>query len=197
MSNPKKYSANLTGAWFLFFEIKQVAKMINQGLNEKEIKSKVITDNVFQHKKESSVIRALPTVYRRAALLGDDLRKALIEEPPYSGKIINLFAIMKEDLLFEEFLIELIGHKYSTNTMFIEPKDINSFFTQKSEQNLGFSKYSTTTINKLRQVYLRILLEADILKDQKSGELNKMQFDPYIEELFKENHGQAFLNIFK
>lgn len=118
----KEYSANLTGAWFLFYEIKQVARLINKGLPEKEIKKRIINENLFQHRKVSSVARVLPTIYRRANLLSDELRNMLIEEDATNGKLINLYAIIEEDLLFKEFMLEVISPKYDTNNLFIEKK---------------------------------------------------------------------------
>lgn len=193
----KKYSANLTGAWFLLYEIKQVVQLLNQGLSEKEIKVKVKEENLFQHKKESSLKRALPTVYRRADLLQPELRKMILEDSIDNGKLINLYAIMEEDLLFKEFMIELIKEKYELNNLFVERKDINSFFIQKSEQNKGFSKYTETTVNKLRQVYLRILVESGVLKDIQTGELNRILFDPYLKQVLENNNAKDFINIFK
>lgn len=193
----KKYSANLTGVWFLFYEIKQVIELINIGLSEKEIKSKVLEENLFQHKKISSVTRTLPTVYRRAISLDETLRRILLEDSIENGKLINLYAIMEEDLLFKEFLIEVIGEKYKTNNLHLERKDINGFFTQKREQNEGFAKFKEGTISKLRQVYLKILIDAGILVDLKIGELNRILIDPYLKDVLEKNNGIYFIEIFK
>lgn len=193
----KRYSANLTGAWFLFYEIKQTAGLISEGLSEEEIKEKIVRENLFQHRKASSVSRVFPTIYRRADLLGDELRNMLIEEDTVNGKLINLYTIMEEDLLFKEFMLEVISQKYAVNNLFIEKKDINSFFTQKAEQDSKFAGYSETTKNKLRQVYLKILMESGVLKSLKSGELNKILIDPYLAQALKANNAEYFLNIFK
>lgn len=193
----KKYSANLTGAWFLFYEIKQVVKLMQENLEEKEIKTKTKEENLFQHKKITSVTRALPTVYRRAAALPDGLKKLILEESINNAKLINLYAIMEEDLLFKEFMLEMIKEKYGSNNLFVERKDINSFFTEKAEQNEGFAKYTESTVNKLKQVYLRILMDAEVLKDLKTGELNRILLDPYLKQVFENNNGEEFVNIFK
>ena len=193
----KKYSANLTGAWFLFYEIKQVVKLMEQGLAEKEIKLKIKEENLFQHKKTSSVTRALPTVYRRASLLNEELKKIILEDSLDNGRLINLYAIMEEDLLFKEFMLEVIKEKYQSNNLFLERKDINSFFTEKAEQNIRFAKYTEGTTTKLKQVHLRILMDAEVLKNSKTGELNRIILDPYLKQVFEKNNGKEFINIFK
>ena len=121
----------------------------------------------------------------------------LIGEDSSIGRLINLYGIMEEDLLFKEFMLEVIKEKYNRNNLFIELKDINSFFDQKGEENEDFVKYKEGTKNKLRQVFLKILVEAGILKDQNSGKLNRIFLDPYLVEILKENKGQYFIDIFK
>ncbi|MDR7870707.1 MAG: DUF1819 family protein [Tissierellaceae bacterium] len=195
--NEKKYTANLTGAWFLFYEIKQVAELIDQGLSEKEIKTKVLEENIFQHKKLSSAQRAFPTLYRRAKLLSKDLRGVLIEDSMENGRMINLYAIMEEDLLFKEFMLEIIKEKYKTNSLYLEKKDINSYFIEKQEQNERFSKYTEATLNKLRQVFLKILIDAGVLVDLNSGILNRMFFSTYLKKTLENNNAEYFVNIFE
>lgn len=193
----KKYSSNLSGGRFLFYEIKQVIKLLNESLSEKEIKTKIKEENLFQYKKISSITRVLSTVHRRAAGLPDGLKKLILEDSLPNAKLINLYAIMEEDLLFKEFVLEVVKEKYKSNNLFIERKDINSFFTEKMEQNKSFSKYTEATINKLKQVHLRILMDAEVLKDLKTGELNRILLDPYLKSVFESNNGKDFVNIFK
>lgn len=197
MARNNKYSANLTGAWFLFYEIKQVIGLMNNGIDEKEIKKKVIEKNLFQHKTKSSLLRVLPTVLRRANLLGEDLRNIILKDTLSNAKLINLYAIMRDDLLFNEFMHEVMKEKYASNILMIEKRDINAFFTHKAEQDEKMAGFSTGTINKLRQVYFKILIEAGIIKDIKSGELNRIYFDPSLKELLNENNGEDFINIFQ
>lgn len=50
----KKYSVNLTGTRFLFYEIKQVIQLMKNNLIEKEIKTKIKEENLFQYEKLAS-----------------------------------------------------------------------------------------------------------------------------------------------
>lgn len=193
----KIYSANLTGAWFLFYEIKQVAKLIESGLTKIEIKEKVIEGNLFQHKRRSSISRAFPSVLRRAELLGSDLRKFLIDGSIEDGKLINLYAIAEEDLLFGEFLNEIIKEKYESNHLLLEKRDVNMYFTHKAEQNERVAGFTDATMNKLRQVYLKVLMEAGILTSLKTGEMNRIYFDAEVKDTFINNGAIGFVRIFE
>lgn len=193
----KTYSGNLTGAWFLFYEIKQIAKLIEAGLSVEDIKKKVFEENLFQHKTKSSISRAYPSVLRRAKLLNPELRKLLIESSVEDGKLINLYAISEDDLLFKEFLLEIIKDKYKSHLLLLEKRDVNMYFTHKAEQNEKVATFTDATVNKLRQVYLRILTEVGILANPKRGELNLIFIEEGIRDAIIKNGGISFVKIFE
>ena len=58
-----------------------------------------------------------------------------LEQSLESGKIINLYAIMKTDRLFFEFMKEVIQEKLKPNNYLLEKKDLNLYITSKVEQN--------------------------------------------------------------
>ncbi len=175
-----EYSATLTGASFLLYELKQVLKLQRKGLSDAEIKKKVIEDNVFEYKVTSSLKRIVPSVIRRANVLDDQLKDWVLNSPLEVGKIINLYAIMKTDKLFFEFMNEVIREKLDANNYLIEKKDLNIFFITKAEQNEKMAKWTELTVNKLKQVYMKLLYEAGLLRDKQLGELSRLLFDEDI-----------------
>ncbi|WP_121614396.1 DUF1819 family protein [Mesobacillus foraminis] len=177
MTKELDYSATLTGASFLLYELKQVLKLKSKGLSEAEIKQKVIEDNVFEYKFTSSLKRIVPSVIRRAAALDERLQGWVLNGPLEEGKLINLYAIMKTDRLFYEFMNEVIREKLEANNYLLEKKDLNVFFISKMEQNMKMAKWTELTISKLKQVYMKLLYEAGLLKDKKTGELNRLLLD--------------------
>jgi hypothetical protein len=180
MTKELDYSANLTGASFLFFELKQVLKLKKEGIPDVDIKKKVIEENVFEYQVTSSLKRIVPSVIKRANCLDEFLQDMVLSSQLEVGKIINLYAIMKTDRLFFEFMNEVIREKLDGNNYLLEKKDLNIFFTVKAEQNEKIEKWTELTINKLKQVYMKILYEAGIVRDKKSGDLNRLLFDEDI-----------------
>lgn len=180
MTKELDYSATLTGASFLLYELKQVLKLKRQGLLDAEIKKKVVDDNVFEYKVTSSLKRAVPSVIRRANVLDETLQELILNSPLEVGKIINLYAIMKTDKLFFEFMNEVIREKLDANNYLLEKKDLNIFFISKAEQNEKMAKWTELTVNKLKQVYMKLLYEAGLIRDKKSGELSRLLFDEDI-----------------
>lgn len=175
-----EYSSVLTGAGFMLYEVKQVAKLKQQGFLDKEIRQKVLEENIFQYDKLSSIKRALPYILKRVDLLDETLSQLLIKEPYEVGKVINLYAIMKFDLLFYEFMKEVIAEKLNNNDYYLDRVDVNVFFAAKMEQSEIMSGWSEKTVAKLKQVFKKILLNTGMLKDLKSGELSHLFIDERI-----------------
>nr|WP_259548279.1 DUF1819 family protein [Heyndrickxia oleronia] len=182
MISELQYSSSLTGASFLLYELKQVIGLKVQGLNDKEIKQRVTEENLFQYKYESSIKRSLPSVLRRVNALDETLFQMVLEEPLETGKIINLYAIMKTDRLFFEFMDEVIREKYESHNLLIETKDLNIYFTVKAEQDNKVAGFTEKTVAKLKQVFYKVLFESGILKDKKTGELSRILMDEDLKE---------------
>lgn len=180
MKMESEYSSTLTGASFLFYELKQIVSLKEKGLSDKEIRSKVLTDNLFQYEKPASLKRSLPSVLRRVNVLDKTLRQLMMKESLDVGKVINLYAIMKTDRLFFEFMNEVIAEKLQANDYNLEKKDINTYFMVKAEQDEKLAGWTDKTIQKLKQVYVKILFETGILKDKQSGELNHLLIDERV-----------------
>ena len=180
--NSKKYSAKLTGESFLLYEFKIVAKLKKEGFSDKEIRKRVLEENLFQYKFKSSISRRLTPLIQRINFLDDNLINRLIEDPLGDGIIINLYAIMKNDRLFFEFMNEVMKNKLNENNEILERKDINIFIETKIEQNNDVAEWSEATINKIKQVIRKILIEAGIIEDIKNGKIHKVKMSNCLKQ---------------
>lgn len=174
MEHTKEYSAKLTGESFLLFEFKIIAKLKKDGFSDKDIRKKVLEENLFQYKFKSSISRRLSPLIKRVNSIDDKLLNMLLEDPLGYGVIINLYTIMKNDRLLFEFMDEVIREKIEYNYGFIEKKDINIFFTAKAEQSEVVSGWSEQTIAKLKQVIFKVLSEVGMIEDIKTGKINRL-----------------------
>lgn len=169
----RKYST-YTGDQFLFFELKEVLKLKKEGLDDKSIREKVKSENLFQYTSESSIARVLPPVIKRANLLDDQLINMVLEEDSETGKIINLYAMMKSNRLFFEFMEEVVSEKYRHGQLYIEKKDINEFFDRKIEQSEEVASWSESSIKKMKQVTMKVLYECGMVENIRSGDMKRI-----------------------
>lgn len=175
-----EYSSSLNGASYLLFELKQVVKLQQLGLSQKDIRKKVVEENVFQFENKGRITRTLPSVMRRAKVVDPTLALLMMEGSIEMSKIINLYAIMKTDLLFYEFMDEVISEKLQNNDYLIEKKDINVFFTNKAEQSVKVASWSELNVERLKRTFMQILFESGILKERRGEELNRLIIDEQL-----------------
>lgn len=164
----------------MLYEFTQVVKLKEQGFSDDEIKRKVIEENIFQHEKITSLKRGLPYILKRANVLDSTLRNFVINGSSDIRKIINLYAILKTDRLFYEFMNEVIKEKFDHNDYHFERRDINIFFQSKAEQDEYLRKWAESTVNRLKLVFIKILELVGILIDRKTGELNRLFLDEQL-----------------
>ncbi|WML52467.1 DUF1819 family protein [Neobacillus sp. PS3-12] len=175
-----EYSSSLNGASFLLFELKQVVKLKQLGLSNQEIRRKVIEENIFQFANKGRINRALPSIMKRVDVIDDTLAQLMTKGSLEMTKVINLYSIMKTDLLFFEFMRELISEKLQNNDFTIEKKDLNVFFASKSEQSEKIASWSDINAEKLKRAFMQVLFESGMLRNRRGNELNRLMIDEQI-----------------
>lgn len=167
-----KYSAKLTGNPFLFFEMRVIAALKDQGLPNEQIKEHVFNENLLQYKTQKSIIKRLNEVLRRLEVLNTDLIHLLASADANTAKLICLYTIIKTDRLFYEFMEEVVSEKHQSRQNHLEQSDIKRFFDHKSEQSEDVEKWSLATKTRLLpSSYKNILKDAGLINDNKHMEL--------------------------
>ncbi|MCI1589810.1 DUF1819 family protein [Heyndrickxia oleronia] len=177
-----EYSSSLNGASYLMFELKQVVKLKQMGETSPEIRRRVVEENLFQFENKGRINRTLPSIMKRAEVIDESLADLLLDGSIEMGKVINLYAIMKTDLLFFEFMNEVIGEKLHNNDLLIEKKDINVFFTAKAEQSEKVASWSATNTEKLKRAFIQVLFESGLLKERRGKELSRLIVDEQLKD---------------
>jgi hypothetical protein len=195
--NITTYSAKLTGNTFLFFEMRIVAGLKKDGFSDKEIKDKVTTDNLFLYKTGKSILKRLREVLKRLNCLDDTLLSMFVNSESDTAKLITLYTILKSDLLFYEFMEEVILDKYTSRQKNIEQSDFKQFFQFKAEQSDIVSTWTENTVKELIRVYKSILKEAGLLKDsmELKSSLMPSVLSDYLIEKGEENYVRVMSGI--
>jgi hypothetical protein len=168
MANELEYKSTIKSRPFLFKETKKAAELINKGFKEFEIKNKAKNDNIFQVNTETRRSEIASIVMRRLKALDDFLIDKLANGEIDTSKQIVVYAIMKTDRLFFEFMHEVFREKILLQDFTLQDKDFNIFFDRKKEQSERVASWDDYTFYKLKQVYIRILFEAGFIKNQKN-----------------------------
>ena len=195
--NTAPYSGSLTAEQFLFYEIRIASKLYAQGVSVDEAIYRIKADTLFQYPTEREVARMTRACYRRLDALNNQcLIQEISSAPTEIAKQINLYAIMRYNRLVWDFMIQVIGEKFRTQDYSFERKDLNTFFSRLQAQNDSIAGWSDNTINKIKSVLVRCLVETEYLDHLKSTTLNPVFLCGELEQGICENDETEVLPAF-
>lgn len=162
-----EYKSTIKSRPYLYKETKKAASLINKGLDVNDIKEKSLEDNIFQLESESRKKEVASIITTRLKDLDRQIIYNIENSNIETSKVLVLYAILKTDRLFFEFINEVYKEKILLKDLFIKDKDFNVFFQNKREQSEKVASWADYTFKKLKQVYIRILFESGIIVNQK------------------------------
>ena len=197
ISSPYKGSAQITREQFLFYEMRTTAKLMREKLNDDEIINRIVDENLFQYPTEKSIRRMAKVCVTRLKGMGDeDLIEAVASQSSETAKQICMYAMMKQYRLVWDFMITVIGEKYRMQNFSFSQMDANVFFMQLQEQDDYVAGWSETTVKKIRQILIRILVENDYMDNIKSDHINPVWLNPVLENAIRSNNDDRALAAF-
>ena len=197
MVDTRPYKAVIIREQFWFYEMREVAKLMKEGLPDDEIIEKAQDENIFQYPTEKSITRMAKACIKRLHALEDDsLISAIATQPTDVSKQICLYALMKQSRLVWEFMLTVIGEKYRLRDMSFGKIELNTFFMRLQEQNDTVASWSDTTITKLKQIIARVLVETEYLDNLRADHLNPVWLHPVLENAIRSNGDAAILPAF-
>jgi hypothetical protein len=196
MKNRIEYKSTIKSRPFFYIETKKVAHLIWQGFDFDKIKVMSLSENIFQVKTEARKKEIASIITKRLKSLDNYLINKIANSDPATSKLIVLYSILKEDRLFFEFMYEVYREKMIYKDNFLTDKDFNIFFESKKQQSEKVASWDDYTIYKLKQVYIRILSESGLLKNQKGDrELDKVYLDNEVKQHLNDIGDQIYIDI--
>lgn len=194
------YSARLTGNQFLYNEFKVMVKLFLQGFSKEEIFRKIEDENLFEYRSLKAIGKHLGAVWERINYLDEYLMKIVATEPNEIGRLINFYSILKYDLLFLEFMEEVVLEKVYAHQMELSHADISNFFGIKAEQSEIIANFKETTLKRLRAAYFELLMGAGYaIKNENNFSLTTpialYQICTYLEEIGEKRFAKAMLGV--
>ncbi|MBX4261952.1 DUF1819 family protein [Clostridium estertheticum] len=162
-----QYKSTIKSRPYLYKETKKAATLIKQGTTVDEIKIKSIEDNIFQLESEARKKEVASIIAARLKELDKFVIDKISEGNVETSKVLVLYAVIKTDRLFFEFMNEVYKEKLLLRDLFLRDKDFNKFFQSKREQSDKVASWTECTFKKLKQVYVRILFECGLIENQK------------------------------
>ncbi len=162
-----EYRANLTGEPFLYNETIIIVRLLKKGLSKEKIEKEIIDENLFQYKTVKSIPKRFRAIWKRLHSVKEKLWKFILSEDKDLSRIIVLYMIYSDDLLFRDFIDEVVKEKFLKSDDSLTASDIDLFFLEKSKLESRVNNWTDETKMKLNQVYRNILQETGLINDKK------------------------------
>lgn len=193
-----RYSGSLTREQFMFQEMRIVAWMRREGFTREEILARVVEGNLFQYPTERALKSKCRACLARLDCISDmpAVEAALAEGILSEARQAALIAMMCQNRLVAEFMIDVVSEKYRSLDLTITRKDMNLFFQNLAEQDEGVAGWTENTVNRIKSVLRNCLREAEFLSDSKSEVLLPVSIpEEFVEDLKRAGH-REFLPAF-
>lgn len=187
----------ITREQFLFHEMRIVARLLDDGMDEEKVKKEVVANNLFQYPTERMIKNIASVCLNRFKETDSkELIHIVATESSDVAKQACLFLMMSYYRLVWEFMITVIGEKYRTKDSSLTKMDLNSFFTRLQEQNDTVASWSDATIYKCKQVLKKTLVETGYLDNNRSEVLNPVLLDYSVKEAIENTNNSEALVAF-
>ena len=132
-----EYKSTIKSRPYLYKETKKASSLVNEGLDVDYIKEKSLQDNIFQLESEARKKEVASIITARLKDLDKQIIYSIENSNVETSKVLVLYAILKTDRLFFEFINEVYKEKILLKDLFIKDKDFNLFFLKSGSTILG------------------------------------------------------------
>jgi len=157
---------------------KAVAALINANSNKRSI---------------STIKRESSELVLRLKNLSDELLYRFVTTDADDAKIILFYAILKSYSIIKLFSLELLYEKLNMLDFQIQDYEINTFFRKQEETYEEFAKKSDASKYKIKQVVMKILADATLIKSTKEKTIVKPIIESRTAKLILEDSDKSYL----
>ena len=192
------YSASAVKHAFWFMEFRKVVTLRYEGKTWEEIKKASEEENLFGAPTPARAKQIWNTVSARVKKLDNSFYPIFMNGDLASQKLFALVAVMANDMLFAEFVYEIIREKMIIGINEYSPGDIRLFYKNKQEQSEKAAKWTDQTLERLGHSYRNFLYEAGVTDNGRGiRKILKPILDSEMESWLKEQHMDYYLKALK
>lgn len=189
-----EYSAGMVSCLFWFNEtINTIPYYLNK-TPAADMRKIAVDQNLYQVRAQDRCRRIVGVVYKRLDTLIPELIAELQNSDINTAHIIHLISIMKSDLLFFEFMNLVFKKSMQLGKKNIDDADIKNFFDEKIAQSEEVAQFSESAISKLKQTYVKFLIEAGVVENAQSKKILMPYIDYRLQDIFKQNGYGIYLS---
>ena len=180
MTTNKQYDLSYTAGALISDYFDAVMNEIKD-FDQFKIGEEVIHHSVVAANAESSQKRYTQELNKRIKQLNKPIYEYYLVAENKDKKIIQFYTICKSYSIIAEFMIEVVRDKWLNLNFNLEPYDFKSYLTDKLEETNSLNSITETTLNKLVQVFFKMLRELGM---HSKGKFSPVKINPVLMQLF-------------
>ena len=189
-----KYSAGMVSCLFWLNEAINTIPYYLDKTPVSQMRKIAVEQNLYQVRAEDRCRRIAGVAYKRLDTLTPELIAELRDSDINTARIIHLISIMKSDLLFFEFMNLVFKKTLQLGKKNLEEADIKNFFDEKIAQSEEVANFSTSAIAKLKQTYVKFLIESEIVENAQTKKILIPYIDYRLQNLLKKSDCGIYLS---
>lgn len=189
-----EYSAGMVSCLFWFNETLNTIPYYLDKTSVRDMRKIAVDQNLYQVRAQDRCKRITGVVYKRLDTLTPELIAELRNSDINTAHIIHLISIMKSDLLFFEFMNLCFKKTMQLGKKNIDDADIKNFFDEKIVQSEEVANFSTSAIYKLKQTYVKFLIEAGLVENAQTKKILIPYIDYRLQDTLKQSGYGAYLS---
>ena len=189
-----EYSAGMVSCLFWLNEAINTIPYYLDNTPVSDMRKIAVEQNLYQVRAEDRCRRIAGVVYKRLKTLTPELVAELRDSDINTARIVHIISIMKSDLLFFEFMNLVFKKSLQLGKKNIDDADIKNFFDEKIAQSAEVAGFSESAIYKLKQTYVKFLIESGLVENAKSKKILTPYIDYRLQELLKKTRYGIYLS---
>lgn len=149
---------------FPLAETVAVAKLLVQGMNQSDVRQRVLEEDLFELRSPASRAGALQMIWRRLDKFPLEYSELLANGNSDTKRFTLLFIILCEHRLLREFIAEVLVEKLKGLNLTVTATDLRAFFETKREQEVTLARWSEATFKKAVSNTLLLLVRSGLLQ---------------------------------
>ena len=167
----------MTGASALITETLVVAEEYHRLSDWDLVKDSLITNNLLNKIKQSTFNREYSEIKKRINNLSSQQIELMVSGDLDEAKSMILLSILKSYDFFNDFMVEVLGHKFQLFDRFLDDSDYSRFVNYKNINHPELLTITAETASKVKQVIFKILEQLGIITSAKNGTIIKPMFE--------------------
>jgi phage I-like protein len=191
----KEYLGDIIGGSIMLRDNQNIAKVLMNNPTNDQWKQLIEQDNILQKKSIHSAKRMASTIKKRLSGLEPAFLTAVFESDEKTSIQLILVAILIHSPILADFMRTVLVDAYRFYQERLKPDDWETFYQERARSILELSAYSDSSIKKMGNNVIKILVDSGYLKSTRTKELQTQYLLPDTREWLLKLNREDLISI--